>query len=158
MVLDIHNYPRRVSSVLDKIRKDEQISDSNKLLILKYHQHLEACGISAGRVMKYLYHLRSINNMMKMDFEKATRDDMEKLMQYLEKSNYKDNTKKDFKVVVKRFWQWMKDFPDKRYPPEVDFIGPHNARTMFYFHDSVNRRDNIEQVLNELKESSKNRN
>jgi hypothetical protein len=42
--------------------------------------------------------------------------------------------------------------------PKIFAIGPWNDNMMFYFHDVVNRKDTIEQVLDELKEWLKKRN
>lgn len=39
----------------------------------------------------------------------------------------------------------------KQGKPKIYIIGNHNTRSMFYFHPSVNRRNNLEEVLQEIK-------
>lgn len=36
--------------------------------------------------------------------------------------------------------------------PKIFVIGPHNQNLMFYFHDSISRKDDVNQVLSELSE------
>jgi len=52
--------------------------------------------------------------MMKKDFRKCDEKDLRKFFADIERSDYAYNTKRDFRVVVKRFWKWL--LPDKRNP------------------------------------------
>ncbi len=94
---------------------------SNKKLIEKFLAHCQANGLSAPRIKKYAYHLNVIDGLLAMSFEKAKKSDIEALMASLEQTDYADWTKHDFKVVIKRFWKWLKDY-EEGYPPEVRWL------------------------------------
>jgi integrase len=54
------------------------------------------------------------------DFEKATKEDMENFVMMLQSKGYSEWTKHDYKVVVKKFWKWLRG--NDEYPSEVKWI------------------------------------
>ncbi|MGI0022074.1 MAG: hypothetical protein ACRD9Q_04345 [Nitrososphaeraceae archaeon] len=57
---------------------------------------------------------------MKVDLSKATKGDIQRVLGVIEKSNYAEWTKHEFKVTLKRFYKWLRGSED--YPPEVRWI------------------------------------
>ncbi|MCK4635010.1 MAG: tyrosine-type recombinase/integrase [Candidatus Aenigmarchaeota archaeon] len=121
--LDIHNETRRKELVLDKLKKAKGVSDNNKSLIKEFSVICSANGLTSSRIRKYVYTLTKIAKWLKKDFDKANKSDIVKLIQKIEKEDYTDWTKHDYKVVTKRFYKWLKG-NDEVYPDEVRWIKP----------------------------------
>jgi predicted ATPase len=66
--IEIHNYERRIATVLEKINKSS-ISQRNKELILDFYREHVSCGLSKARQYKYLYTLERLAREFKRDFE-----------------------------------------------------------------------------------------
>ncbi len=84
----------------------------------------ESCfseGLSSARVLKYLSHLCTIAPAFSKEFTDVTRADVEKVVRGIEKSDYSEWTKHDYKVTLKRFFRWLRGAEDE-YPPEVKWI------------------------------------
>lgn len=85
--------------------------------------------ISIGRRYKFLTVLIKLDGFLKKDFAKATKTDIEKLvneinnMKTLKGKTVEDWTKYTYKVVLKRFYKWLKG-DNEEYPPEVKWIHP----------------------------------
>ncbi len=105
MVRDIHN----LSGVLEK---------NSELYILKlfpgdqedvrrFTNDLLAQGITAGRVVKYLYSLVSIRKTLNKAFRDANEDDIKRFIVRLERSDYAEWTKHDLKIILKKYLQWL---------------------------------------------------
>jgi integrase len=103
----------------------------NEQLIKDFSEYLLSEKISDVRIKKYQSTLRTITKKMNKPFEKCDKDDIMNFLARLEKDsylvnnkkekkNYSVNTKKDFRVVIKRFWKWLKKTED--YPVEVKWI------------------------------------
>jgi site-specific recombinase XerD len=56
-----------------------------------------------------------------MPFEKVTKDDIVRLIVKLESGNIADWTKRDYRVILKHFFKWMKNWEDG-FPPEVRWL------------------------------------
>jgi integrase/recombinase XerD len=94
----------------------------NKENLAKFIDNCYAEGLGEMRVRKYKYSLLKVSQILGMDFCKANRSDMEKLVANINKSDYKDWTKHDYKVCIKRFWKWLKKCEPDEYPEEVKWI------------------------------------
>jgi integrase/recombinase XerD len=92
----------------------------NEELIRDFSLSLLSEGISEARIKKYQSTLHTISKNMKKSFEKCGRDEIVDFLAKIEKDDYTANTKKDFRVVIKRFWKWMRKTDD--YPPDVNWI------------------------------------
>lgn len=112
-------YPlkRYVELELEKVRKDPH----NAEIIEKYHQARVADGISLARMHKCLWTVRRISKMLGKSFSEATKDDFVRVIAELEQSGFSDHTKMDFKVILKHFWRWFKNWDDGT-PSEVRWI------------------------------------
>lgn len=119
-VTDIHNYDRRLKSALRKIKESDKISDNNKATILKFTNSCFAEGLSKPRIERYVQMLHSIAVILRKDFEKASRNDIEKVMAKIERKSYSPWTKQIYRVTFKKFYRWLRGGED--YPPEVKWI------------------------------------
>jgi len=76
---DIHRYWKRYEIALRLLRQSN-ISQRNKQLIEKFCNDCFAQGITAGRVQKYAYILRKIAEWLGKDFDKATEEDLKRVV------------------------------------------------------------------------------
>ena len=114
------------------------LSEKNKEIILKFLDRLGAEGITKVRQLKYLYTLCNISTLLKKDFSKTNKQDIIKLCSEINNSKYKEWTKHDYKVVIKRFYKWLREeegqkFAKRVYPEEVEWIVPTMKRNRKQF-------------------------
>jgi len=105
----IHNFNEQLERVEKSVKNDEDLSRKNKKLLLDFTNYLIAQGISKGRVVKYLNHLRRVAEIAEKDLDKIGREDLVKIVGEIQKSeNYSEWTKHDYKVALKKFFKWLK--------------------------------------------------
>jgi len=107
---------------LEKIKRDKQIKEEDYEQIKRFKQHLEARGLTANRVSKYLNILHKIGKWKPNTlFEKLTKEDVELIVSKIENTDYAESTKCDYRTLFKKFFQWLKDM-EEGYPREVSWI------------------------------------
>ena len=99
----------------------------NTILIEEFIRFLSLHNVEALRQKKYRWSLHNIDERLQKDFLKATREDLENLILQIDNSDYKDWTKHDYRVVVKKFWIWLynrnnDDMDEWETPPLVKWI------------------------------------
>jgi integrase/recombinase XerD len=122
--IDIHEFDKRLDAAIKRIEKSESLSGANKAALMGFQRYLFAKGLSAGRIAKYLNHLCKVSQLLGKDFKDADKDGIIGLVHKIESQPYSAWTKHDFRVVIKRFYQWIRgcDEDVKEYPPEVKWI------------------------------------
>ncbi len=111
MGLDIHNRQRRLNLVLDRVKNSPAISDDNREQIIKFSDYCFAEGLSVERVEHYLHILYKITEKMmetNITFTEATKEDIIKLIGWVERRDISDWTKHDYKITFKKFYKWLK--------------------------------------------------
>ena len=97
------------------------IPEKNYEAILAFSESCFAEGLSTQRVVKYLGHLQKIAKLMPRLFEQATKKDVEIVIGKIERSDYAEWTKHDYRVAMKKFFRWLRQTEDG-YPPEVKWL------------------------------------
>ena len=120
MPISVHDYERRLQLVLRLIKTDQKLLKENRAVVLGFHRQIVAEGISLPRQVKYLHTLRKLGRMLERPFVDVQKDDIVGLLARLEELPLKDSTKRDCKVILKRFCKWLRNSDD--YPPEVKWI------------------------------------
>jgi integrase/recombinase XerD len=120
---DLHRYERRFISSKKTLKKDK-ITEKNKDLILEFSDYCLVRGLSKPRIIKYIDTLRLSARIINKDFDKTTKKDIMAFVGRIQESKYSLWTKKDFKVMIKRFYKWLKG-NDEIYPDEVKWIPTH---------------------------------
>jgi len=100
---DIHDYGKRLASAKRRIAQLE-----NAELLLNFVAHLEALGLSTGRVAKYANHICALTKRCPHNPKTATRTDIEKVVAWINTQPYKTNTKNDLRLVLKKLVQYAK--------------------------------------------------
>ena len=112
----IYNYERTLNGELQKAKEDS----FNGETLLKYYRSRVADGLSLARLVKCLSTLRLISKSLSKPFEEATKDDIVNFIAKNEQRNISQWTKQDYKVILKKFYKWLRD--SENYPPEVRWI------------------------------------
>jgi len=120
--MGIHQYDKKVKSAVKLIKKTDKISERNKELILQFKSDLEVEGIGNSRIHYYMMRLYKTAQYINKDFDKVTLEDIKKFVAFIHTTDiYKDSTKKDYKIGIKRFYKWLEG-DNKVYPEKVSWI------------------------------------
>jgi integrase/recombinase XerD len=87
---------------IDYLEKEEDIE-----VILKFLDQLYAEGLSKPRVLKYANHLKTMSERMEKSFVDAEKEDITAFLSQLEQSDYAPHTKRDYRIVVKRLFEFL---------------------------------------------------
>jgi integrase len=142
---DLYNYPRRLEKNKQALAKMR-----NGQVALAFLDHLFVLGLSLARVSKYSAQLRTILRLINFPPKDATKQDIEKIVAWIQEKDYAEWTRHDLKLILKKFIQYAKNGScDKQtpVPPEVAWI-PLNVKKQ----DTVTSEDlltleEIEKIL-----------
>lgn len=115
--------PERLRRQLKRARikaRHLDTSPQNRRDILTFADNCFSEGLSIRRVVKYLGMLGKLSKLFRRDFREATRSDVEYVVRRIERSDYKEWTKHDYRVVLRIFFRWLRQ--SDTYPPEVGWI------------------------------------
>ena len=112
-------YERQLSNYRKRIQQ-LPIPARNRQAIDAFADHCFSQGLTVRRVLKYMSNLKMIACWLHEEFGKVTRADIEKLVRKIERSDYAEWTKHDYRVVLKKFFKWLQGTED--YPPEVKWL------------------------------------
>jgi integrase len=131
MAEDIHNLKKTLERSAEKyLSEGGRFFDEDLEDLRRFYQDAVANGISAGRVVKYLATLQVLNRMIGKPFLNAEEKDIKALVAEIEKSNYSNWTKHDYKVVLRKYmrfigkreaisWLKVKSVKNGRFPQEI---------------------------------------
>jgi len=86
---DLYNTEKRLESILRKINDSKEISKSNKKLLVEFTNHCLADSVGKNKASRYLYDLYNITIWLNKDFEKANKQDIERIMVILQSATNK---------------------------------------------------------------------
>jgi integrase/recombinase XerD len=123
---DPHNYKRREELALISLKKSD-IPKKNKQFVIDFRKDCIANGLTSARISKYLYRLKKVSELLNhKQFDKVTKEDIKEAVVKIEQSDYAELTKVDTKVIIKRFYAWIRNCEYREYPPEVRWIRGHH--------------------------------
>ncbi len=96
------------------------MSKANRTKIMEFYESCVADGLTPIRVLRLLQMMKRIGVELKKPFVSVTRHDVQKLLVQIEKRDYSDWTKHDYRVALKKFYKWLRGA--ETYPPEVSWI------------------------------------
>ncbi|MBL7100847.1 MAG: tyrosine-type recombinase/integrase [Nanoarchaeota archaeon] len=117
----IHDFERQYELYLRRF-KQLKISKSNIETVFRFKDACLLNGISKARIVRYLRFFIFLFDFFKKDLDKATKEDIEKVVAVINaRESFSLMTKHDCKVIIKRFYKWLKG-NDEVYPSEVSWI------------------------------------
>ena len=102
--MDIHNYEKRYKRRIELIN-ESAISSEDKEVIFKFNDYCLTRDISYGKLEVYLFYLMKFTTMLKKPIVSANKDDIMKVIAQLNQSHYSEETKKAFKIMLRRLYQ-----------------------------------------------------
>lgn len=96
--------------------------DINGETLRRYYLQRVAEGVSPLRQYKCINTLRFISKTLGKKFEDATKDDIIELIAKLEQRPVSAWTKHDYRVILKKFYQWAHGYERGTYPEHVRWI------------------------------------
>ena len=103
---DLYNQERVFKGAISRIDNFET-TNKNKDLIRKFIAICGAENMSLIRKTRYINFLKKISDLIEKDFDKAEREDIIALVGNINSMDYSPNTKKDFKVTIKKFYSTL---------------------------------------------------
>ena len=121
---DVYNHEKRFQNAVRNLESSHDILQINKKSILEFVQHLLMQEVGKARATKYVFHLTVLARLTRKSFSQFVQRDVERLVCWIQSSHYTDHTKHDYKVVLKRYFQWLKqcNSEEHEYPDEVKWI------------------------------------
>jgi site-specific recombinase XerD len=121
---DIYEYDKIFRRTLERLELERNICDENKQNIQKFVEHLFAKNISKPRIIKYINHLVVLARIASKPFQQLGKEDIERLVTQINIADYTEHTKRDYKIILKRFYQWLRgcNEDEQEYPTEVKWI------------------------------------
>ena len=109
--------------LLERVLSDKKLTSNSKSLVKEHVDFLRAQGRDVRTLVKHLYCLKVFVDFAegKVDFKVLTRKDIERIIAKLESSDYKPETKRNVKAVVKGFWKHAFG-QDEFYPEPIRWV------------------------------------
>ena len=120
MPSEIYDYEERLQRYRRAIKRLR-----NGDLALRFLDHMAALGLSVARVSKYASHLLVLLRVIDFDLKEATRSDVERVVAWINRQPYREWTKHDKKLALRKLIQYAKYGRCDRntpIPPEVSWI------------------------------------
>ena len=122
MKRDVHDSETRLESIKNRIENDKDISENNKKILKEFEESCKIEELGKLRIAKLLNTLLKIAKWLNKDFDKVDKKDIERLIIRIQENGYSEWTKHDYKVIIKKFYSWLRDLEKKEYPLEVKWI------------------------------------
>ena len=121
--IDLHNYKRQLERQIELIQLSQEMSPENKQVALAFKDYLLSEGIGVAKIGRYLLDIRKFSRMLNKLFIGADDKDMRRVIAELEQTDLAPESKKCFKVMVRKLYRFLRGMTDKgAYPPEVKWI------------------------------------
>ena len=120
---EVHRHQKSIKDAVRRVGEDKGVCERNKALIISFSKTRLAKGIGRLRVCKCIYCLRYLAKWLRKPFDKASKNDLIRLVGKIENKDYSENSKYDFKVVLKILYKWLRG-DDEAFPQEVSWLKP----------------------------------
>jgi len=106
-------------------------------------------GVGSRRIEKYFGQLKNIHMWLGKDFDKATKKDIERIVAHIATSpSYQEWTKWSYRVMIKKFWKWLRYGGGKKYPPEVDWIKSRQGKCRMKAPEDILNKAELLDIIN----------
>ena len=143
--VDLYGYAKRLDRAVERIGSRPDLPDGARERILDFQRHCVASGLSPARVLRYLNDLPKLAQILGTPFEKATREDLERVLQGIEKSDYAPQTKLDFRKSIKKFYKWLNG--GETYPDSVSWIKTTGKRNHDRLPEDLLTEDDVKRLV-----------
>jgi site-specific recombinase XerD len=121
--MDIYNYKKKFERAIARVKENQELSDENKELALKFKDYLLSEGIGTAKIERYLIDIVKFARMLNKPFPNATKEDIRGVIGQLEQTGLAAETKKSFKIMLRKLYRFIRGVEEKGvYPEEVKWI------------------------------------
>jgi site-specific recombinase XerD len=140
----------REARILSAKKKFKEICPICCELVEKFETQLNLNNYSIGRIEKYWSFLKSIHKNLDVCFNEVKKEDLERFVIFTgNNGEWSENTKKDFKIIVKFFFRWLiNDALEGDYPKLVSWIKVRMKKNNEEVPAQVLTKDEIELLSN----------
>ncbi|MBS3075433.1 tyrosine-type recombinase/integrase [Candidatus Pacearchaeota archaeon] len=118
--INVYNFEKRKKKIKEVL---DTLPPKNKNDIERFCMNLLTEGKAEATYFKYLERLPQIAFLLNKEFKEVTREDLERLFEKLITENsYAKNTIGTYKLMTRRFFQWLHGYKKNQYPPVVEWI------------------------------------
>jgi len=143
--IEIYNFEKRRKSCMKNLNL---LSPQNKIDIERFCTNILSEGKSEATYYKYLERLPKVALLLDKDFADVTKEDLEKLFEkMLFEMRYSKNTIGGYKILIKRFYQWLLSYKRKHYPPLVDWIEAHTRHHKMVRPEDVLSGEDVQKLI-----------
>lgn len=141
-----------LKSQLSKVRNSGKLSEKNKSLILGYHDHDVAIGLSLPRLTRKLISLRQVAERFGVEYDRVTKEDYERALSQMQRNGASLGTIWTDKKILKVFHKWInggETYPEcvkwfkftkqKSHMKASDMLTQEEVKSLI--HHCLNRRD-----------------
>jgi len=107
LTMDLHRFEERFRREIERIKASD-IAKENKELILAFQRDLVIEGIGIPRIHGYMRILRLICEWKDKPFGKWSVDDLKEVLLKIETNGYTQETIKEFRKTLRKFFKWLK--------------------------------------------------
>lgn len=125
--MNLTEYPRNIQLRIKRMKEKDGLSKRNEELVLKFVHDAYTVGLGSNpvkplRIEKYFGQMKNIAEWLGKDFDKATIEDMRRVVGIINThERYGEWTKWGYKVMIKLFWKWLEGNSEE-YPDKVKWI------------------------------------
>ena len=112
---ELHHYEQQLDSIMKRINDCTYCTKTNQDYMLKYYDSLLAEGLTIPRIAKCLRLAAKLDEVLKKDLKTINKEDVVHYLGFLEKTNYAQWTKSDFKIGMKKFIRWLNEGKEPDY-------------------------------------------
>jgi integrase/recombinase XerD len=129
--IDIHEIEKTFERTIKGLKTRTDIEEEDKTAIFQFVDHLLAKNMTKLRVVKYIYQMSVVARIAGKPLGSLDRKGMERVISQIDTARYSDNTKHDFKVAIRKYFQWLRGCNEEigEFPDEVRWINPKNKKT-----------------------------
>lgn len=113
----------QLQNKLKEIQSDGRLTVNNKLFLEKFKDRCLADSMSLRRIAKYIYYLSLHAATLGKDFDKATKEELQRVVADIEGRNWAEWTKYDNKMMLKTFYKWLEG-DGETYPKKISWLKP----------------------------------
>ena len=92
--MDIHNYQRRFDRTIERIKESDEILEENKDIMLRFKDYLLSENIGVAKIERYLFDMIKYSKMLEKSYEKASKEDLRRIIGEMNQTNLSEETKK----------------------------------------------------------------
>lgn len=139
-------YEDKFIKAFQKFKDSKDLIEENKETIVRFIEFNNANGLKKSTQLVNLWSLSVIARLLGKQFEKATKEDMIRVVNEVE-NNYKSiATKRTLKIDIKKFYKWLRD--SDSYPEEVKWLKAGHGSNNHRLPETILTKAEIEALAN----------